>query len=71
MTNMDNDVKKDSKEPAEGTYKGHKDIKKVVEHDVDNDVYSKAECVEDDTNIVIPDDDSVEDAREWIDENKR
>ena len=71
MLNNDNDLKKDNKEPAEGTFKGYAEDKSDLENSTDSDLYAKAACKEDDTNILVPDDDSVEEARNWVDENKK
>ena len=71
MTIRDNDVKKDAKEPAEGTYKGHKDEKSRLDNQTDSDIYANSECEESDTNIKIPTDNSVEVAREWTNENRK
>ncbi len=71
MTARENDLKKESKEPAEGTYKGHKDEKGQLDNQTDSDIYANSECEEGDTNIKIPTENSVEDAREWTNENKK
>ena len=71
MPRRENDVKKDHKEPAKGMYKGYKDEKARLDNTADTDVYSNSECEESDTNIKIPTDHAVEDAREWIDENRK
>lgn len=65
------DVKKEKKEPSEGTYKGHLDEKSRLDGQTDSDVYAESECVEKDTKMNIPTDNSVEDAKDWTEENKR
>lgn len=53
----------------DGTYKEHKSPKK---EDTATDVYYKTECKLSDSNVAIPTEDSVEEAKEWVDDaNKR
>lgn len=52
-----------------GTYKEYKDPKR---EDTATDVYYKTECKLSDSGVAIPTEDSVEEAKEWVDDlNKR
>ncbi len=71
MTTNENNLKKDSKEPAKGTYKGYKDDKRPLDNETDSDIYSNSTCEEGDTKMKIPTENSVENAREWTNENQK
>lgn len=54
--------------PLDGTYKEHKDPKR---EDTATDVYYKTECKLPDSKVAIPTEDSVEEAKEWVDDANR
>ncbi len=55
--------------PLDGTYKEHKDPKR---EDTATDVYYKTECKLPDSKVAIPTENSVDEAKEWVDDaNKR
>ncbi len=55
--------------PLDGTYKEYKSPKR---EDTATDIYYKTECKLSDSKVAIPTKDSVEEAKEWVDdENKR
>nr|WP_300004261.1 DUF3787 domain-containing protein [Tissierella sp.] len=59
----------DPKEVAQdGSYKEHKSPKR---EDTATDVYYKTECKLPDSKVAIPTKDSVEEAKEWVDEENR
>ena len=49
----------------DGTFKEHKDPKR---EDTATDVYYKTECKLPDSNVAVPTEDSVEEAKEWVDD---
>ena len=64
-----NDAPFDPKEVAdEGAYKEYKSPKR---EDTATDIYYKTECKLPDSNVAIPTEDSVEEAKEWVDEANR
>lgn len=52
----------------DGTYKEHKSPKR---EDTATDVYYKTECKLKDSNVAIPTEDSVDEAKEWVDDENR
>lgn len=59
----DGDCKK-----GEGPYKGEKDSKIQP---TQTDIYSNTECTTEDGNVAVPTEESVEDAKEWVDDENR
>lgn len=67
---MDNDMKRDSKELATGMFKKKAQERVNEENHTDSELYARTKGEEKDTGIKIPTEDSVEDAREWSEENR-
>ncbi len=54
--------------PREGTYKAHKGPKR---EDTATDVYYKTECKLPDSKVAVPTEDSVDEAKEWVDDQNK
>lgn len=55
-------------EPTTGPYKGHKDSK--IEP-TQTDVYNDTECKIKGSNVAVPTEEAVEDAKEWVDDENK
>ena len=54
--------------PQDGTYKEYMSPKR---EDTATDIYYKTECKLSDSNVAIPTKDSVDEAKEWVDDENR
>lgn len=54
--------------PLDGSYKEHKGPKR---EDTATDVYYKTECKLPDSKVAIPTKDSVEEAKDWVDDENK
>jgi len=68
MEKFDKKEKKKKGAVGEGTYKAHKDPK--LENTA-TDVYYKTNCKLSDSEVAIPTEDSVEEAKEWVDDRNK
>lgn len=68
---MDKDkrnLEEDKKKPQTGPYKGEKDSK--IEP-TQTDIYHDTDCNIEDSNVSVPTEEAVEDAKEWVDDENR
>lgn len=63
-------MKRDNKELATGMFKKKAQERVNEENHTDSELYARMKGEEKDTGIKIPTEDSVEDAREWSEENR-
>jgi len=68
MTEEKKDLKIEKTEKIEGTFKQNREPK--IE-DTATDVYYKTKCKLPDSNVAIPTEDSVKEAKDWVDDENK
>lgn len=68
MNSEKRNLENNKKHPSKGAYKGEKDSK--IEP-TQTDVYYDTECKIKDSNVAVPTEDAVEEAKEWVDDVNR